>query len=43
MEIIQLDLLLVKMGRWQPDRVGDRTCPGDTVATLGSEPRTLDF
>lgn len=29
----------MKMGRWQPDTVGDRPCIGDTVAKLGSEPR----
>lgn len=40
--MIQLDLLLMKMGRWQPDRAGDRSCLGDTVATLGSELRASD-
>ena len=42
LEMIQLDLLLMKMGRWQPGRAGDRPCPGDTMATLGSELRALD-
>lgn len=33
LDVIQLDFLLMKMGRWQSNRVGDRTCLGDTVAT----------